>query len=118
MPSLPAHPQQQQRIPSSANQIENTSPSFSQVDHRKTANLRFKIAALETQIKETTSKLDDAAAKLKNPEPHQTVGNHIKLLREYNDIRDIGTSLMGVIANDRQVPMKRVYEDFDVNEKD
>lgn len=54
----------------------------------------------------------------RNPDPHQTVSNHIKLLRRYNDIRDIGTSLMGVIANNRQVPMKRVYEDFHVDEKD
>ncbi|KAI4281909.1 MAG: hypothetical protein L6R38_003332 [Xanthoria sp. 2 TBL-2021] len=82
------------------------------------ANLEIKIAALETQIEETKAKLDDAAAKLKNPDPHQTVSNHIKLLRQYNDIRDIGTSLMGVIANNRQVPMKRVYQDFHVDEKD
>ncbi|KAI4271559.1 MAG: hypothetical protein LQ337_005934, partial [Flavoplaca oasis] len=82
------------------------------------ANLQSKIAALETQIEEITAKLDDAAAQLKNPDPHRTVSNHIKLLRDYNDIRDIGTSLMGVIANNRQVPMKRVYQDFHLDEKD
>ncbi|KAL8772607.1 MAG: hypothetical protein Q9209_002268 [Squamulea sp. 1 TL-2023] len=53
-----------------------------------------------------------------DPNPHQTVNNHIKLLRKYNDLRDIGTSLMGIIANNRQVQMKRVYEDFHVDEKD
>ncbi|KAL9641415.1 MAG: hypothetical protein Q9204_000051, partial [Flavoplaca sp. TL-2023a] len=82
------------------------------------AHLQSKIAALETQIEKTTAKLDDAAAQLKNPDPYRTVGNHIKLLRDYNHIRDIGTSLMGVIANNRQVPMKRVYQDFLVDEKD
>ncbi|KAI4229840.1 MAG: hypothetical protein L6R36_000486 [Xanthoria steineri] len=89
-----------------------------QLEARKMATLEVRIAALETQIEESKVKLDAAAARLKNPDPHQTVSNHIKLLRRYNDIRDIGTSLMGVIANHRQVPMKRVYEDFHVDEKD
>ncbi|KAL8810621.1 MAG: hypothetical protein Q9223_001363 [Gallowayella weberi] len=82
------------------------------------ANIDFKIAALEAQIEDTKFKLDEAAAKLKNPDPGQTVQNHIRLLREYNHIRDIGTSLMAIIANHRHVQLKRVYEDFPVDEKD
>ncbi|KAL8679225.1 MAG: hypothetical protein Q9186_004467 [Xanthomendoza sp. 1 TL-2023] len=88
-----------------------------QVEARKIANIDIKIAALEAQIEDTKVKLDEAAAKL-NPHPAQTVNKHIRLLREYNHIRDIGTSLMGIIANNRQVPMKRVYEDFRVDEED
>ncbi|KAL8659084.1 MAG: hypothetical protein Q9226_000612 [Calogaya cf. arnoldii] len=106
-------------IPSPTKEAQSPSLSQSnQLEARKTANLEIKIAALETQIEETKAKHNDAAAKLKNPDPHQTVSNHIKLLREYNDIRDIGTGLMGVIANNRQVPMKRVYQDFHVDEQD
>ncbi|KAL8722352.1 MAG: hypothetical protein Q9225_001142 [Loekoesia sp. 1 TL-2023] len=82
------------------------------------ANLEAKIAALEAQIDDTRAKLDLAAAKLKSPDSHQTVQNHIRFLREYNDIRDIGTSLMGIIADNRRIQMKRVYEEFDVDEKD
>lgn len=55
---------------------------------------------------------------VRNPNASQTVQNHIRLLRQYNDIRDIGTSLMGIIADNRRVPMKRVYEEFDVDEQD
>ncbi|KAL8805889.1 MAG: hypothetical protein Q9182_001670 [Xanthomendoza sp. 2 TL-2023] len=82
------------------------------------ANIDLKIAALEAQIEDTKVKLHGAAAKLKNPDPGQTVNNHIRLLREYNHIRDIGTSLMAIIASHRQVQLKRVYEDFPVDEKD
>ncbi|KAI4177829.1 MAG: hypothetical protein LQ343_000293 [Gyalolechia ehrenbergii] len=53
-----------------------------------------------------------------HPDASQTMQNHIRLLREYNDIRDIGTSLMGIIADNRRMQMKRVYEEFDVDQKD
>ncbi|KAI4154309.1 MAG: hypothetical protein L6R39_001413 [Caloplaca ligustica] len=89
-----------------------------QVEGRKCANLEAKVAVLEVQISDTRTKLNEAAAKLKNPNASQTVQNHIRLLRQYNDIRDIGTSLMGIIADNRRVPMKRVYEEFDVDEQD
>ena len=72
------------------------------------------IASSSTNLLATSTK----HVQYRNPDPHRTVSNHIKLLREYNDIRDIGTSLMGVIANNRQVPMKRIYQDFHVDEKD
>ncbi|KAL8908501.1 MAG: hypothetical protein Q9171_005419 [Xanthocarpia ochracea] len=96
------------------------SPSVSEADQleaKRTANLENKIATLDAQIKEVQAKLEDATDKL-NSDPNQTVNHHIKLLREYNDIRDIGTSLMGILANNRQVQMKRIYEDFHVDEKD
>ena len=112
------------------------------------ARLEAKIKSLQTQIDDTRAKLNEAAAKLKyvfspersllvkqsgdssrvlivfhftlrrNPDANQIVQNHIRLLREYNDMRDIATSLMGIIAENRQVQMKRIYEEFDVNEKD
>ncbi|KAL8694086.1 MAG: hypothetical protein Q9218_001201 [Villophora microphyllina] len=73
---------------------------------------------MQAQIDNTTVKLDGATGQLKHPDPRQTVNNHIRLLREYNDIRDIATGLMGIIAEHRQLPMKRIYKDFDVDEKD
>ncbi|KAL8764235.1 MAG: hypothetical protein Q9184_000204 [Pyrenodesmia sp. 2 TL-2023] len=101
---------------------------------RKCATLEAKIATLEAQIGDTRTKLDAAAAQLKysyldplhispshhlkNPNAPQTVQSHIRLLRGYNDIRDIGTGLLGIIADSRLVQIKQIYEEFDVNEKD
>ena len=47
-----------------------------------------------------------------------TVKNHIRLLHEYNEIRDIGTGLMGIIADNRGVQLKEVYPDFGVDVDD
>ncbi|KAI4107578.1 MAG: hypothetical protein L6R37_001538 [Teloschistes peruensis] len=47
-----------------------------------------------------------------------TVDHHIKLLRQYNDVRDIATGLMGIMAEHRQLPMKRIYQDLGLDEKD
>ncbi|KAL8667599.1 MAG: hypothetical protein Q9202_000454, partial [Teloschistes flavicans] len=82
------------------------------------AQLEAKIATLQVRIDETKVKLDGATAKLKHPDPNHTVNGHIKLLREYNDIRDIATGLMGIMAEHRQLPMKRVYQELGLDEKD
>lgn len=55
---------------------------------------------------------------LRNPDAACTVNKHIELLHTYNEIRDVGTSLMGIIADNRGVRVKDVYRDFDVGEKD
>lgn len=43
---------------------------------------------------------------------------HIKLLHNYNEIRDIGQGLMGIIADNRGVRVSEVYRDFDLGEGD
>ncbi|KAI4131151.1 MAG: hypothetical protein LQ338_001356 [Usnochroma carphineum] len=114
---MPSSPAQDDASPTKLAQA-SVSSLADQVEAKKCANLEAKIATLEAQMGDTKVKLDEATAKLKNPDASQTVKNYIKLLREYNDIRDIGTSLMGMIADNRRIPMKRVYEEFDVDEKD
>ena len=47
-----------------------------------------------------------------------TVKAHIKLLHDYNEIRDVGQGLMGIIADNRGVRAIDVYRDFDVGEGD
>jgi hypothetical protein len=42
------------------------------------------------------------------------VKKHIQLLHRYNEIRDIGTGLMGIIAENRGVRVKDMYEEFGV----
>jgi hypothetical protein len=46
------------------------------------------------------------------------VKRHIKLLHAYNEIKDVGQGLMGLIADARGVRLKEVMEEMDVGEKD
>lgn len=47
-----------------------------------------------------------------------TVSKHIKLLHKYNEIRDVGQGLVGLIADQRGVRIVDVYEEFGVVEGD
>lgn len=51
-------------------------------------------------------------------DPQATVKAHIKLLHDYNEIRDVGQGLMGIIADNRGVRVRDVYQDFEVGEGD
>jgi hypothetical protein len=55
---------------------------------------------------------------LRTSSPETTVQNHITLLHTYNQIRDIGTGLMGIIAENRGVRVRDVYREFGVGETD
>ncbi|KAK3717276.1 hypothetical protein LTR37_005985 [Vermiconidia calcicola] len=46
------------------------------------------------------------------------IKEHICLLHEYNEIKDIGQGLMGLIADSRGVRVATVMEDFGMDEKD
>jgi DNA repair protein Swi5/Sae3 len=46
------------------------------------------------------------------------VKRHIKLLHAYNEIKDVGLGLMGLIADSRGVRLKEVMEEMGVGEKD
>ena len=48
----------------------------------------------------------------------ETVKRHIKLLHDYNDIRDVGQGLVGMIADNRGVRIGELYEEFGVGLKD
>ncbi|CAF9914128.1 MAG: hypothetical protein ALECFALPRED_009344 [Alectoria fallacina] len=87
-------------------------------DYDIKAALQAKIAALETQIRETEEKQREVHGQLKTKDAQATVKAHIKLLHDYNEIRDVGQGLMGIIADSRGVRVKHVYQDFDVGEGD
>jgi len=76
----------------------------------RNAALEAEIASAEAKLAETTSALEDPAA--------ETVKNHIKLLHDYNDIRDVGQGLIGMIADGRGVRIGDLYDEFGVGLKD
>jgi len=73
--------------------------------------LRVEIAAVEAE-------LEGMRRLLKNPDAASTVQKHIKLLHAYNEIKDIGQGLLGIIADNRNVRIADVHREFDVGDKD
>ncbi|KAL4928723.1 SWI5/SAE3 family protein [Aspergillus undulatus] len=94
-------------------------PSLTQESQRdkKLTTLRTSITDLETQASLLEAQIADIRAKLKN-DPSETVKRHIRLLHEYNEIKDIGQGLMGLIAEARGVRQVDVQREFGVGVKD
>ncbi|KAL1995244.1 hypothetical protein VTN49DRAFT_1431 [Thermomyces lanuginosus] len=81
--------------------------------------LRAKISSLQEQISSLETQLEETKAQLKSPETmHQTVQTHIRLLHRYNEIRDVGQGLLGLLAEARGVRMADVSKEFGVNPED
>lgn len=51
-------------------------------------------------------------------DPSTTVKKHIRLLHEYNEIKDVGQGLMGLIADARNVRQIEVQREFGVGDRD
>ena len=49
---------------------------------------------------------------------NKIVKEHIKLLHEYNELKDVGQGLMGLIADQRGVRIVEVQEDFGIDAND
>ncbi|KAH6844478.1 DNA repair protein [Alternaria rosae] len=71
--------------------------------------------------------LSDAESGDANDEPTETdimaaankiVKEHIKLLHEYNELKDVGQGLMGLIADQRGVRIVEVQEEFGIDAQD
>ncbi|KFY20979.1 hypothetical protein V491_03263 [Pseudogymnoascus sp. VKM F-3775] len=75
---------------------------------------------LEAEVEAMGMKLADARGKLKNPDAAATVKAHIKRLHAYNEIRDVGQGLIGLIAEQRGVRIGECYDsgEFGVGAKD
>ena len=54
----------------------------------------------------------------RSPTPETTVKQHIALLHTYNEIRDVGQGLLGMVAENRGVRIRDVYAEFGVAEGD
>ncbi|KAL4734900.1 Swi5-domain-containing protein [Aspergillus similis] len=84
---------------------------------KKLASLRASVTALETQSAQLEAQIAEIRAKLKN-DPSETVKRHIRLLHEYNEIKDIGQGLMGLIADARGVRQVDVLKEFGLGMND
>ncbi|GKZ81497.1 hypothetical protein AnigIFM56816_006018 [Aspergillus niger] len=84
---------------------------------KKLSALRASIASLQSQITEIESQIAQTKAKLKN-DPSTTVKRHIRLLHEYNEIKDIAQGLMGLIADARGVRQVDVQREYEVDDGD
>lgn len=49
---------------------------------------------------------------------NKIVKEHIKLLHEYNELKDVGQGLMGLIADQRGIRIIEVQDEFGINAKD
>ncbi|GAO50500.1 Swi5-domain-containing protein [Saitoella complicata NRRL Y-17804] len=81
--------------------------------------LRAKNAALEARLAELKKRHAKILSTLADPEnPEKTVARHIKLLHDYNEIRDAAMGLIGKIADHEQVRVKDVMGRFGIGEGD
>ncbi|KAF4627720.1 hypothetical protein G7Y89_g10430 [Cudoniella acicularis] len=83
----------------------------------KITSIQARNASLEAEITATRAKLEAVTKELTAPAA-ETVKTHIKLLHDYNDIKDIGQGLVGMIAENRGVRIGELYEEFGVDLKD
>lgn len=105
----------------STTEVQSTppSPALSPAPNPKNVRLQTQIADLQSKISDMQSQLNASNAKLAQPERADVIVKaHIKLLHDYNAIKDVGLGLMGLIADGRGVRLGSVMEEFGVGEKD
>lgn len=123
-------------------------PTVLPVADTKEARCRSQIAKLESQIVDLSCKLETTLAQfsqtlyasdegdlhgigasktecLTEDQKHAVllkadarVKEHIKLLHEYNEIRDVGMGLCAIIAEGRGVKLQTVLDEFGMSSKD
>ncbi|RAL10079.1 SWI5/SAE3 family protein [Aspergillus homomorphus CBS 101889] len=81
------------------------------------SSLEQSIADLQAQTADLEVQIAEAKAQLKN-DPKTTVQRHIRLLHEYNEIKDIGQGLLGLIADARGVRQIDVQREYGVSDQD
>lgn len=62
------------------------------------------------EIIRTEQDIEYAKQKLNNDK------SYIKLLHEYNYLKDVAFELVGIVANISRVPSKDIFEEFDVRD--
>ncbi|KZF22570.1 Swi5-domain-containing protein [Xylona heveae TC161] len=91
-------------------------------DDSRAAKLEEEISSLRATLEDVRRQQAEVLASLKPPHTpssaQDTIKQHISLLHQYNDMRDIGTGLLGLIAENRGVRVRDVFEEFGLAEDD
>ncbi|KAK2807903.1 hypothetical protein FQN50_005145 [Emmonsiellopsis sp. PD_5] len=101
-------------------------PQLSEKHEKMLNSLTAKISTLQSDISKTEALISDAREKLNSQTPSPLppkdataiVQRHIRLLHEYNEIKDVGQGLMGLIAEARGVRYVDVQKGFGIGERD
>jgi len=122
---------QSQRESQDYEQIMDSSVPRSQDLANKTAKLKERLASLQAQKAALVAQIklpsgatasdsltEDERDKSAMAAANRIIKEHIVLLQQYNEIKDIGQGLMGLIAERRNVRIATVMEDFEMHEND
>ncbi|RDW78413.1 hypothetical protein BP5796_06265 [Coleophoma crateriformis] len=126
---VPSSPQEKPNTPTASDSRPSSQKSKealrAELKAIKMSSIQTRISSLEAEIASKRAKLAEVTEELKYDapantayDPATTVKTHIKLLHDYNDIRDVGQGLLGMIADSRGVRIGTIYEEFGVDQKD
>ncbi|ERF70061.1 hypothetical protein EPUS_00248 [Endocarpon pusillum Z07020] len=116
-PSSPSTYQPHSASPS-APQPPTSNPSSANLLRTKISTLQSQTSTLQTQLSSTYAQLAAKTTPAPESDPaakaEAILKRHIRLLHEYNEIRDVGMGLMGLIADARGVRLGEVMDGFGV----
>ncbi|KAJ5871028.1 hypothetical protein N7455_005969 [Penicillium solitum] len=97
--------------------MDPTKETKSYRDQQRIATVRASIASLEAKHAQLEASLNSVTTQLID-NPNTTCERYTQLLHEYNDIKDVGQGLMGLIADARGVRQIEVEKEFGVSGED
>ncbi|KAL9621579.1 MAG: hypothetical protein Q9160_003971 [Pyrenula sp. 1 TL-2023] len=120
-------------IPEPAHATANTrttaspSPLATATSSPKAQRLQSQITSLQSRIADVSASLEAARTRfseqktragLEPEDPEAVVKRHIKLLQRYNEMKDVGLGLAGLVAEGRGVRVAEVLEEVGMDAKD
>ncbi|KAK7534363.1 DUF1337 domain protein [Phyllosticta citribraziliensis] len=85
---------------------------------RRTADLDAALADICARRADLETNWTHDGSRTALDEAKAVIKEHIRLLHDYNEIRDVGQGLFGIIAESRGVRAKDIHEEFGISTKD